>query len=165
MNDARHNISERVRESGSNANTLICFEIRAHSSTFSPSHRSISIISSTQDFLHREPQLRIQVIQTGSTQLLSQQYNLYTRGKAQHKSPLHLEGWAFSQTRSTSHQRDKAQSQQHHNHLYTQRDTTTQLHNLLYTQRERHKAKVKEKVTTLCGLNKPQTNFLTKTRS
>ena len=27
-----------------------------------------------------------------------QQDNLYIRGKAQHKSPLHLEGWALNQT-------------------------------------------------------------------
>jgi len=36
-----------------------------------PSHRRISTISSTQDFPHRQPLLRIWVIQTWSTQLLS----------------------------------------------------------------------------------------------
>ena len=59
MNDARHNIRERVRESGSNSNTEICFEVQAHSSTSPPSHRRISTNSSTQDFPHREPPLRI----------------------------------------------------------------------------------------------------------
>ena len=54
-----HNVRERVRESGSNANNKICFEIRAPSSTFPPSHRKIYTISSTQDFPHREPPLRI----------------------------------------------------------------------------------------------------------
>jgi len=54
-----HNIRERVRDSGSNANTKICFEIRAPSSTSPPSHRRIFTNSSTQDFPHREPLLRI----------------------------------------------------------------------------------------------------------
>ena len=54
MNDARHDIIERVRESGSNANNKICFEVRAHSSTSPPSHRRISTNLSTQDFAHRE---------------------------------------------------------------------------------------------------------------
>ena len=39
---------ERVWESGSNANTRICFEVRAHSSTSPPSHRRISTNLSTQ---------------------------------------------------------------------------------------------------------------------
>jgi len=53
------------------------FRGSSHCSTSWPSHRSISTISSTQDFPHREPPLRIWVplriwlIQTGSTQLLS----------------------------------------------------------------------------------------------
>jgi len=57
--DAMHNVRERVRESGSNANTEICFKVRAHSSTSPPSHRRIFTNSSTQDFPHREPPLRI----------------------------------------------------------------------------------------------------------
>ena len=53
-------VKEReFRVNGSNANTEICFEVRAHSSTSPPSHRRISTISSTQDFPHREPPLRI----------------------------------------------------------------------------------------------------------
>ena len=62
-----------------------------------PSHRRISTNSSTQDFPHREPPLRIWVNITGSTQLLSQIQPL-TRGNAQLKSPLHLKGQALSQT-------------------------------------------------------------------
>jgi len=42
---------------------------------------------------------------------LSNNNNFYTRGKAQQQSPLHLEGWALSQTTITSHKRDKDQSQ------------------------------------------------------
>ena len=59
--EAMHNVRERerVRESGSNANTKICFEVRAYSSTSPPSHRRISTNSSTQDFPHSEPPLRI----------------------------------------------------------------------------------------------------------
>ena len=57
--ESMHKVIERVRESGSNANTKICFEVRAHSSMPPPSHRRIFTNSSTQDFLHREPPLRI----------------------------------------------------------------------------------------------------------
>jgi len=37
-----------------------------------PSHRTISTKASAQDFPHREPPLKIWIIQTWSTQLLSQ---------------------------------------------------------------------------------------------
>jgi len=43
----------------------------SHCSTSPPSHRRIFTISSTQDFPYKEPPLRIWVIQTGGTQLLS----------------------------------------------------------------------------------------------
>ena len=89
---------ERVRVNGSNANTKICFEVRAPSSTSPPSLRRIFTIASTHDFPYREPPLRIWVIQTRSTQLLSQPIQPLTRGKAQHKSRLHLDGWALRQT-------------------------------------------------------------------
>ena len=59
MNDAWHNVRERVRESGSIANTKIYFEVQAHSSTSPPSHRRIFTNSFTKDFPHREPPLRI----------------------------------------------------------------------------------------------------------
>ena len=107
---------ERVRESGSNANTKICFEVRAPNSTSPPSHRRIFTIASTQDFPHREPPLRIWVIQTGSTQLLSQpiqplhlearhnNYHLYTQRDG------HL-----TKQQSTYHQRDT--NHNFHNHL------------------------------------------------
>ena len=52
--ESMHKGRERVRESGSNTNIKICFEVRAHSSTSPPSHRRISTNSSTQDFPHRE---------------------------------------------------------------------------------------------------------------
>ena len=66
---------------------------------------------------------------------LSNKHNLYTRGKAQQQSPLHLEGWALSQIIITSHKRDKALSQ-NYNHLFTKRDKAqSQTNNLnhLYT--------------------------------
>ena len=62
MNDARYNIRERERELekvDQTTNTKICFEVRAHSSMSLPSHRRISTNSSTQDFQHMEPPLRI----------------------------------------------------------------------------------------------------------
>ena len=95
---------------------------------------------------------------------LSNKFNLYTRGKAQLQSPLHLEGWALSQKIITSHQRDKAQSQHSNNHLYTQRDTKTTKHNLHNHFYTRGIPTNTRKVTTLGGLNKPQTNFLTKNK-
>ena len=52
--DAILKVIERVRVNGSNTNTEICFEVLAHSSTFSPSHRRISTNLVTQDFPHRE---------------------------------------------------------------------------------------------------------------
>ena len=57
--ESMHKVKERVRESGSNANTEIYFEVRAHRSMSPPSHRRISTNSSTQDFPHREPPLMI----------------------------------------------------------------------------------------------------------
>ena len=74
---------ERFRDSGSNANIKICFEVRVPSSTSPPSHRRISTIASTQDFPHMEPPLRIWVNTIGSTQLLSQPIQPLARGKAQ----------------------------------------------------------------------------------
>ena len=80
-----HNVRERVRESGSNANTKICFEVQAHSSTSPPSHRRISTNSSTQDFPHREPPLRIWVNTIWEyTTPLSNKYNLSL--EARHKT-------------------------------------------------------------------------------
>ena len=38
---------------------------------------------------------------------LSKKHNFYTRGKVQQQSPLHLEGWALSQTTITLHKRAK----------------------------------------------------------
>ena len=89
---------ERVRESGSNANTRICFEIRAHSSTSPPSHRRISTNSSTQDFPHREPPLRIWGTYNLGVHNSSLKYNLSLKARHNSKTPLHLEGQALSQT-------------------------------------------------------------------
>ena len=59
MNDARHNSKERVRVTGSIANTRICFEVRAHSSTSPPSHRRIFNPLVHTGLPHRKPPLRI----------------------------------------------------------------------------------------------------------
>jgi len=86
---------ERVRDNESIANTSNLFRGSSHCSTSPPSHRRISTISSTQDFPHREPPLRIWVNTTGSTQLLSQlqtpPLHLEARHKATQTPPLHLE--------------------------------------------------------------------------
>ena len=66
-------VQERVRDNRSIANTSNLFRGSSHCATSPPSHRRISTISSTQDFLHREPPLRIlSNTITESTQLLSQ---------------------------------------------------------------------------------------------
>ena len=104
--DSMHKVKERVRESGSNTNTEICFEVRAHRSTSPPSHRRISTNSSTQDFSHREPPLRIWGNYNWEYTTLSTNTTSLTRGKAQLKSHLHLEGYVLSQTKITSHLRD-----------------------------------------------------------
>ena len=88
----------KFRYNESNVNTKICFEIRATAlrlhlliegfSLYRP-HRTPTQGTSTEDLGNTNREY---------TTPLSNKYNLYTRGKAQHKSPLHLEGWALSQT-------------------------------------------------------------------
>ena len=78
---------------------MICFEVRAYSFTFPPSHRKIFTNSSTQDFPYREAPLRIWIIQAQKyTAPLSNKYNLSL--EARHKA----------NTRSISQMRDRAQS-------------------------------------------------------
>ena len=87
------------RDSGSITNNKICFEVRAIALRPRLHTEGFSLYRP-----HREPLLRIWVIQLWSTQLLSKITNkLYTRGKTQQQSPLHLEGWALSQTTITLH--------------------------------------------------------------
>jgi len=117
--DAMLKAIERVRVNGSNTNIEICFEVRAHSSTFSPSHRRISTNWSTQDShtgnlhwgfgaiqqgLHNFSLNRIQPLTKGNAQLT--QIPPHTRGVGtsplqinhltlegfQHKLHLSLEG-------------------------------------------------------------------------
>jgi len=94
--NARHNVKKtELRESGSNVNTEIYFEIRVHSSTSPPSHRRISTNSSTQDFPQREPPLRIWINTNWeyTTPLSNTNTTSTLRSKAQQtQSPLHLEG-------------------------------------------------------------------------
>ena len=119
--NARHNIRERARESGSIANTKICFEIRAPSSTSPPSYRRISTNLSTQDFPHREPPLRI-----------LGKYKPGVHNSSLNKYNLSLEARHKANTISTSQMRDRHKAKQpqsplhlkgykhhFHNHLYT----------------------------------------------
>ena len=89
-----HNVRERVRESGSNANTEICFEVRAQ-----PSHRRISTNSYTQDFPHMEPPLRI-----------LGKYNLGVHNSSLNQYNLSLEARHKAKQLSTSQMRDRALS-------------------------------------------------------
>ena len=77
MNQCKAQNKREFRGSGSNASTKICFEVRAPCSTSPPSHRRISTNSSTQDFPHREPPLRILgKYKLGVYNSSLQQYNL-----------------------------------------------------------------------------------------
>ena len=144
------------------------FQDSSHCFTSPPSHKRISTISSIQGFPHREPPLRIWVIQLWSRQLLSSNnttstqkarhnnYHLYTQRDGhltKQQSTSQQRDRALSQPIITSYQRDKAQSQHSNNHLYTQRDNNQLKHNLqnhLYT---RGIPTNTRKVTTLGGLN------------
>ena len=90
---------------------------------------------------------------TSTQEAMHNNYHLYTQ------RDVHL-----AKTRSTSHQRDKAQSQHSNNHLYTQRDTnqTKLLHNHLYT---RGITQSKENVITFGDHKDHKQLFPTKTRS
>ena len=88
---------ERVKRQWINRKQQDMFRGSNHCSTSPPSHRRIFTISSTQDFPHREPPLRIQANITRSTQLLSQTIQ-----------PLHKRQ---DTTTIISHQRDQALSQ------------------------------------------------------
>ena len=101
-----HKVIERVRDSGSIANTQICFEVRAHSSTSPPSQRRISTNLSTQDFQHREPPLRI----WGKCNLGVHNSSL------QQIQPLHLEA-RHKPTISTSQMSDRHKANTNNNHL------------------------------------------------
>ena len=70
INNAQCKREREFRDSGSNANIKICFEIQATALRPAFTQKDFTM-SSTQDFPHREPPLRIWVIQTESTQLLS----------------------------------------------------------------------------------------------
>ena len=138
-NDARHNIRESLEivDQSQTPRYILRFEHlalrpRLHTKRFSlyRPHRT-----SHTGNLHWE----FRQIQLGSTQLLSHQIQPLTRGKAQSQhninlllegyqqtqSPLHLEGWHLAKQISTSHKRDKAQSHNFHNHLFTKKDTNT----------------------------------------
>ena len=80
-------IKEReFRDSGSIANTEICFEVRA--TALRPRlHTEGFHYMSTQDLPHREAPLKIWQIQLGVHNSSLQQNSLYTRGKSQQLSP------------------------------------------------------------------------------
>ena len=141
-----HNVRERVRESGSNANTEICFEIRAHSSTSPPSHRRISTNSSTQDFPHREPPLRtLGTYNREYTTPLSNKYNLslearrkpiqyppLTRGVPTNSITSTLREMTLSQTMINLSQEGLGSKPHKHNHL-TLEGFQHNFHDHLYT--------------------------------
>ena len=89
----RYNIREReFRDSGTNANTKIYFEVRATALHPRLHTEGFSLYRS-----HRTPTQGTSIEDLGNTTLeyttpLSTNNNLYNRGKAQHKSPLHIEG-------------------------------------------------------------------------
>ena len=148
----------------------------SHCSTSPPSHRRIFTISSTQDFPHREPPLRIWVIQLQSTQLLSPTNTTSTQEVRHNNDHLYTQrDRHLAKTRLTSQQRDKAQRQHNnHNHLYTQRDinatfTITSTLRGISTQPPqspltRGISQSKEGYNTWWSLQ-PQTNFPHKIRS
>ena len=109
MNDARHNVKEReLRESGSITNTRICFEVRA-TALSPPSHkRSLRLHRTSHKWnLHRgNCNYKVR-----STQLLPPtQPSLHKRqGTTQITSILRGIG-TQPNNKSTSHQRDQAQS-------------------------------------------------------
>ena len=97
---------ERVRESGSNTNTEICFEVRVHSSTSPPSHRRISTNLFTQDFPHRETSNEDlgQYNNREYTTPLSTEYNLSQRlGTKPHKHHLTQRGRHLANTNQSPH--------------------------------------------------------------
>ena len=89
-----HKVIKRVRESGSIANTRICFEVRAHSSTSPPSHRRISTNLSTQDSHKGNLHWGFGVIQLGVHNSSLNQYNLSQRQ-------------CTTNTKTTSHKRGR----------------------------------------------------------
>ena len=166
MNDARYNIKERELEKVDQTQAHRYISRFEHTALPPPSHRRIFTNSSTQDFPHREPPLRIWANTTRSTQLLSQQYNLYTRGKAQHKSPLHLEGWALNQTKITSHLRDSNSITSHQREANTTPTITSSLRGIsTQSPLTRGISQRKEGLQHLVVSTNHKPIFLTKTRS
>ena len=89
---------ERVRVNGSNANTEICFKVRAHSSTSPPSHRRIF---NPLNCPHRTP------TQGTSTKDLGQYNREYTTPLLITDTTSTLRGQAQSHHKSTSQMRDR----------------------------------------------------------
>ena len=148
-----------------------------------PSHRRIFTNSSTLDFSHREPPLRIWVNTTWEyTTPLSNKYNLYTQrqgttnsitstligiGTYQTTNHLTLEGLG---SKPLKHNHLTLEGFQHNLHLslegakhHFHYHLSLEAYQLNHLSLEGcHKVR---RVTTLGGLSQPQTNFLTKTRS
>ena len=92
---------ERIRESGETQTQGYVSSTQLYVPAFT--QKDFHYIVHTR-FPTQGTPLRIWVIQTGSTQLLSPtKHNLYARGEAQQLSPIHLEGWVLSHTTITSH--------------------------------------------------------------
>ena len=160
----------KLRDSESIANTKICFEVRAPSSTSPPLHRRIFTMSSTQDFTHREPPLRIWVIQFWSTQLLSQPTTTSTLEVRHNNNHLytqrdgHLAKQQSPHTRGIIHKANTPTITSTLRGIPTKPNSTSTINNQHYTRGITTNPN-KRRFTTLGGFSKPQINFLTKTRS
>jgi len=73
-----------LRDSGSNANTEICFEVRA--TTLRPRLHTEGFPLCPHRTFHKVTSTKELQLNNWSTQLLSQTHHLYTRGKAQSQS-------------------------------------------------------------------------------
>ena len=101
------NKRERVKRQWINHKHKDMFRGSSHCSTSPLSHRMISTISSTQDFPHREPPLRIWVIKFRSTQLLSPTNTISTQEERHNNNLLYTQrDRHLAKQQSTSQQRD-----------------------------------------------------------
>ena len=114
---------------------------------------------------------RFEQIQLGSTQFLSHQIQPLTRGKAQHKALLHLEGYTLSQNNNQPLTRGIRLKANTNNNRLTLERLQHNLHNHLSLEGYQHNHLSLEgyhkewKITTLGGINNHKLIFLTKIRS
>ena len=138
MHNMRERERERVQRQWIKHKHQDMFRGSSHCSTFPPSHRRIFTISSTQDFPHREPPLRIWTNTIRSTQLLSPTNTTSTQEARHNNNHLSLEGYALSQTTINLSLEGLGSKPHNHNHLPLEGQGTQLNFNLnhLYTQRD-----------------------------